>query len=242
MHAPALFEPRLDRASLQSVGFGHLADGFRPVLSRLAQGAVNAPSEFQQALANTQTRNAKLLSPCAEGFGLPLERQHVVVALVSGLLGHRRPAAVIRFVWAVIVDAIQRVRLAWDWPHVFHKGAQGCAPAFAHGNTPPTVAVKRIVGFGVTPALHPKPDSVLPRLACAVRDALFSQCIITQAATALNQTPHDQGGGNYLLGAAFASPQPEPARVFAALWSDGSQSVVFLARRDAVHNCKLSTT
>lgn len=60
--------------------------------------------------------------------------------LIRSLLLHRRPAAVVRLVVAIVVNPFQG-QFPWAFTHVVQEGSKRTPPAFAHANTASTVPV-----------------------------------------------------------------------------------------------------
>lgn len=155
---------------------------------------------------------------------------------VSCLLGARRPATVLRRVWAVVVDAVQRVLRRGPAAHIGQERGIGVAPSFAHENAAPAIApvadVIRIPAAG----FHAFPDFVLGR---RFADGAFSVSAISGRGVPAHQAAASftfvvpQKIARQLNDAspAVAPTQPSPA----ALVRHGYELIEALAGEIAMH-------
>jgi len=83
---------------------------------------------------------------------------------IARLLTLCRPAAIRRFVVAVIVDAVQRVANRRLRPHVGKEGVKTASPAIAHADTTPAVVRIAARRGGVTAGQCSTPGAIFRRL------------------------------------------------------------------------------
>lgn len=101
--------------------------------------------------------------PFGDRQGLTSHTHATVIVPVSGLLMARRPPTVLRGVWAIIVDPIDRVLRRGARPHVGIEGLEGVAPAVTDRDASATVAgVGLVVGVS-TPLDRSLPGSIFRR-------------------------------------------------------------------------------
>ena len=106
-------------------------------------------------------RNSGFLSYGYERLCRAVVNNVDVVALVDTLFFSCRPAAVLRGVWAVIIDALNAVFGARSTPHVGKELIERLLPAIANKNSTPAVIFVRLIR-GVAAALsHVHPAYVL---------------------------------------------------------------------------------
>ena len=85
-------------------------------------------------------------------------------ATVDGLLGGGGPSAIAGSVWAIAVDAINRMARGWLRPHVAQKRGITRAPLIANGNPERAVLAKCFVVDGVAAGLHAAPAAIFRRV------------------------------------------------------------------------------
>jgi hypothetical protein len=126
-----------------------------------------------KSVASIQTRkqsaagNARNSRPFSDGSRLALHRVISTNTSVAHLNRSSGPAAVIRRVWTVVVDAVERHLRPW-LAHV-SKEVLELRPTLAdRDSTPSVVAEEAIVGVGA-PLPHPVPNTMHPTAAHAVR-------------------------------------------------------------------------
>ena len=108
--------------------------------------------------------------PFTNSTRLSTERQIVVAARIVVLFCACRPAAIARFVVAVVVRvAINGMRFGWARTHVSIESREVLAPCSTNCDTPRSVLLKRVAGRIVTASFHGLPNPVLRRLRFIVR-------------------------------------------------------------------------
>lgn len=78
-------------------------------------------------------------SPLSDVHGSSIKGDMPVVSLVIGLLSITRPSAVIRRIWAVVVDALNG-KAVWAWPHISQEVFKRLLPAVTNRNTASSVS------------------------------------------------------------------------------------------------------
>src|SRR6266536_6080245 len=129
----------------------------------LRQCAFDAPAKTKARLYGV-TGKPQLFCPFREGLRPALIRQDMVARLVTGLLFIRSPAAVLRTVWTVIVDAVNRVIRRWI-AHIGKENLEGFLPALADRYASPTVLRPLLVARIEAAREHSSPCGVCPGVA-----------------------------------------------------------------------------
>lgn len=151
---------------------------------RSRQGGLNAPATLQ-AKADHARSGSDVLRPFARGSGSSVERDGGVGARVLALFASCGPAAIVRRVRAVVVDALNRVLVGWSWPHIGQKSLKAIEPSSAHGDASAAVVLEPFV-TGVYAALPCcRPHGIFRHQSVANFQAQGgSQSFNTKAATA----------------------------------------------------------
>lgn len=126
--------------------------------------------------------------------GMTVEGIEPGAALVFALCSGSRPAAIRRFVMAVVVDTVDRMLWRRPWPHIREKIRERRAPAIAYTDATRTVALKVFSAREQTPCFHQSPDEIFWCSRSAVRrescaDDLFVQATARQRASAFEVIP-----------------------------------------------------
>ncbi len=150
------------------------------------------------------------LAPLRKALGLSIERQNAVTTTIARLFMRGRPAAVVRFVVTIIVDAVNAVLARWSRPHILIKHLEGM-PAVAHFNSSPTVT--EILGTRSTVASpdHAMPDEVFRKRTQAIRSMSLRCFISLKTSTALRVTITKTLPRNCAFHATLASTHPHGA-------------------------------
>src|SRR5262252_88881 len=103
----------------------------------------------------------ELVGPVFHAPGFPLPRHPKCIAagtLVTSLFGAIRPAAILRCVRAIVIDAVNRVALRWPWPHVSQEIRKRLAPTVTDCDAATAISVEAImVRIGATlDHVHPR--------------------------------------------------------------------------------------
>ena len=109
------------------------------------------PAKFQ-ALVNPAPINAERFRPFGKRLGLAERLNEYAVALVSSLFRWRGPAAVIRAVVGIYVNAVNRVGASWRDSHISKEGLK-FVPLLANLDSASTI-VWVILAAGIVAALH----------------------------------------------------------------------------------------
>lgn len=91
-----------------------------------------------------------------------------VSARVVGLLDSCRPSAVLRGIWAVIVNSVYRVAVTRPATHIRDKRIERVCPSVAHVYASSAVVHEALVVRVAAPFAHDLPDAVFGNLAHAV--------------------------------------------------------------------------
>ena len=119
----------------------------------------NRPAQINDPLIEDRARYFKLLRPFADGFCNAVVGCKLCAASIGNLLQFGCPPAIFWAVWAVIVNSVNRVLLAWRLSHVGNKVLKRL-PSIANVN--PSAAILRVVhGLRVfAPVFHARPNAV----------------------------------------------------------------------------------
>lgn len=122
--------------------------------------------------------------PLGSGQGLTVMSQYAAISLVATLFNCCCPAAVSRFIVAIVVYPLQAVRWRWLPPHIREKVVKRLLPSFAHFYA--STAVVFVVGtlWVVTSLIHGVPCVVL----LGVTHAMSPTSISTTMVFLLNTT------------------------------------------------------
>ena len=143
---------------------------------RPAECFLNAPSPVEPCVYG-EGSNAKVFSPFRDCHGFSIVGKTCHVPLVSGLRDNRSPAAVFGAVVSIVINAVNRVMLAWSRPHIFVKGEE-VVPSFANSNPSAAIVfVLMVIGIVAAP-FHVSPVIVLRRIAQAVSGSVLF-CLVT---------------------------------------------------------------
>lgn len=148
------------------------------------------------------TRHINFSSPLSNRLAAVIERDSDGVASVIRLLPCGCPAAISRFIVAVVVDAVKRVTATRSQPHVVVEVFKRVSPTVTNlDTTAAIIGVARITLVG-TPRNQPVPRFVL---GCSCQ-AMLPFMMVTSATSCF---PGDQARRGYgLLVAALAAAQP----------------------------------
>lgn len=128
---------------------------------------------------------------------------------VVGLFGIRRPLAVVRRVWAVVVDAFEAVVRPRPRTHVSKECCKAVLPPIAYSNPAPSISLKGAV-LGVIAALfHSHPCVVFGRVRAAVCGDRFHELLAAVASARLRfaRTQELACSGDFDPAIAAAEPQ-----------------------------------
>ena len=159
-----------------------------------AQGGAQRHSGIEAALERARP-HVVLTRPFRYGETLTLQLQKALAPVVA-LLKRCRPSAILRAIWSVVVDAIQRVLGRWLRPHVGQEGLKASLPPSAHRNTtaaPFFVAMMRApeaTGLQVAPRVVFRRSSIAPASVAVLQVGLSGQVGMQAAATLRGARSH----------------------------------------------------
>lgn len=137
----------------------------RPLAGRHCLGResdLRRPAHPDQAGVQRPVAHAEFLCPLGDGLRTPLIGHHAVPARVIHLIALRNPAAVIRRVRTVTVNALNRQAVPVRGTHVVDKSVEH-PPALAHLDSAAAI-VRPVVGIRIRAAVpHVAEDHVKPR-------------------------------------------------------------------------------
>lgn len=122
----------------------------------------NAPAKSLDPLRNGCVAQARFFCPVHDRLRFAHVGQKHVALLVSVLRPLGCPVAIVRAVWAVVVDAVKRVIIAWPWSHVGQKSIKRI-PAITNKYPASAVTVESWMGFAPASVSHVHPCPVFRR-------------------------------------------------------------------------------
>lgn len=172
------------------------------------------PSAFADSLTDDGIRDASSPTPFGNRERESFVRQQMARPLVLLLLAVRRPAAVLRAVMTVIVDAVNGVCVTRSATHVSNKSRKRFAPSVAHCNSTTAVVGELFVSRAETAAAHRLPHPILGYFAQPVLRGCRNGTLQTVAA-ARNRSPGAKrlcGYGSSDATVAFTQPVKDALR------------------------------
>jgi hypothetical protein len=151
-------------------------------LERHSQGAFWCPTTRVNPAEGRMAIDAQSPTPLRKRLCNAVERHSSGIGLVVRLFNRRRPLAVFRRVWAVIVPALKRVLGAWAKSHVGDEILKTLPPSLADHY--PASAIARM-GLDVTSFAHRPPNAPFGRMAQTVRRVALGCPVALKAATGL---------------------------------------------------------
>ena len=101
------------------------------------------------------------LSPLCYRHALSPQRKNAAFSSVSGLFLSAGPAAVLRRVAFLIVDAVNRMLRGGTPTHIFKERLEGISPALTHRNAAAAVSAVAAIVLIVTTLNHTNPNPIL---------------------------------------------------------------------------------
>lgn len=170
------------------------------------QCAFNRPSATQSRVQGGGG-NAYFLAPGGDAHGFAVVRQQSVLSCVASLLYAGGPAAICRFIASAVVNTINRVAVAWAWPHIFVKGFKR-RPPFAHRDaTSPVTVIGWVSDIAATLA-HRFPNAVFRCPAKSVRGVRGDDGIPLEASATPRRATANIASLNSANGTALAHANP----------------------------------
>jgi hypothetical protein len=212
-------------------------------MKRCAIVSANYRQPFVEAPVYRAWPDIKQASPLSHSPCLAVvSRRARCVAPVVTLFSWQRPAAVMRRVMAVVVDAIQLVLLGWLPAHVGKEAREIDAPLIAHSNPAPTpigvAAVRRVE----TAAAHIAPGFIFRAAAGSrlvpVDGVTRTSSLSDQAAAATGYAAAHVVPGNRFDAPAVAATYPErSSRVLWGAMQDKEPAETLARKVDHSHDC-----
>lgn len=161
------------------------------------------------------------------------------VSPIIALLDCRRPPAVVRRVWAVVVDAIKCVAIGAR-PHVREEVLVAVAPAVAHRDATASPVLIPSMGDVEAPSPQVAPALVFRRAAAARLVSMFcraeSNFLVLEAAATLRGARSKMLRSNAFNGAAIAATQPIlHAAAWRGLWNNNQATEPLLTKIHQLH-------
>jgi len=189
------------------VAIGLFAESLKKWLALLSPirwqgyGVLDRPAMFKSQSDQVSIR-PKVARPLSNSFSDSIECQPSIVTPIIGILFRCDPAAIIRRIWAIVVNAI-KLGTWWFGSHVGVEIDKGLCPSFADCDASRTVSSITGTRHARTSIAHRVPGVEFPRIGHSVKSAF---------AAAVGCSSVRQVIGPYqALCAAFASAQPFPA-------------------------------
>lgn len=184
----------------------------RLLLTRLwswQKGAFDGPAHFQTSL-NPIRFDSEFSSPIGHALCPPVERKQSRSGVVSQLQSGTSPSTVVRRVWAVVVNAINR-HTGWTRTHISKKVCEAVFPPLADGDSSRAVSYESITSRVEAPRFHVSPDPIL----ASWKDCASSACAAARGLT----DPHQISGRHHYYSSAIATALPNHVVVVVALIS-----------------------
>lgn len=108
----------------------------------------------------------------------------VFCSAIVGLLRRCRPSTIVRRIWTVIVDAVQRAS-AWPMSHVSQERGEIVSPSFAHHDAATAVQCVLAVALFVASTFGVLPRVIFLRVALPVLGEVFHDALEFQTAATL---------------------------------------------------------
>lgn len=156
---------------------------------------------------------------------LPLVFHPVIPACVVGLFSARRPTAVLRRIWAFVVDAVNGVMARWARSHILIECREVVPPSLTDANASPAIPLVVLGVSVVATRVHPAPAGIFRRFLHAM--LVVDRCDLLSQQTPATTRPAQQAVDVDFSGrATFAHARPVvPAR----RWAIHRQSAELLA-------------
>lgn len=133
-------------------------------------------------MTDQRVANASAEAPIRDCQCLVVHRETPISARVPRLFAGSRPAAVVRGIGSVIVDALQAVERAaarssngiWTWTHVGVERLKGLLPSFTECNASASVVAPRLIAWVGARLADAQPHHVLRRSRSCRRHSVSS--------------------------------------------------------------------
>lgn len=186
------------------------------LLHWLAQGVGWSPAKAK-AVIDCYVRNSGSLRPLGHGKRQAAGGEFYRLSAVANLLSRSRPAAVLRAVIAVVVNAVDRVLGTWLRPHVGKEVLKRFQPSLADCDASTAVAGEFVVVSAVASAIDRLPARMLRSPSHAV-SAFALTCPLCLPASARLGVPTAEMCAEYSrFFSALTKADPSRFSVFAVL-------------------------
>jgi hypothetical protein len=132
----------------------------------------------------------------------------MIPSCIIALFTFCNPATILFRIWAIIVDAIQRMLWGRAWPHVGVELSKRLTPCGTNGNPPSPVMFKVFPGRHIASLFHVGPDTVFGKAPHAMSASPGHTEIFHQASTTASVTSSQAMGFGNESGSAFTPTQP----------------------------------
>ncbi len=162
----------------------------------LGQDAFDRPAKVDSILESS-SMDTHSFGPLGNAKAFAVECQYRLRATVAGLFLACRPAAIVRRVVAVVIAAVDLVRLRRAFSHVVQKRLKRFTPTIAYRNASTAVARVADVARRFASPNHRTPTLVCRRFVHAVGSATLGCDFAMKAATALfGPSPQNRAVGS----------------------------------------------
>ncbi len=131
-----------------------------------------------------------MVGPFFKGFTFSVMRDVSAACRMLVLLLACGPSAVVKFVVAIVINAVNRVLWSWSRPHIIKKRLKRVSPLVAHRDASPAIMTISGVVRVATSKFHALPGTILVRAISSVGSNLIS----VQASTATSMAACKPGG------------------------------------------------
>jgi hypothetical protein len=129
-----------------------------PTTLRLRDGAFIAPTEITYPSASQSVKLCfASVTPLRKCFRFAMYRNQPIHASVVYLLGPSGPSAILFAVWAIVINAINRMIVGRWFSHVSIEVLKRLSPSVANTNTATTVILKRTITWSIASVQHMNP-------------------------------------------------------------------------------------
>lgn len=183
---------------------------FRQFSWRYGHSLLDCPAPYLDAPLNHSRRPSEMTTPLIVSHGLAVPCDSQVVSSIVRLLKWRSPTAIFWAVWAVAVNAIQRVSI-WAWPHVGKKRLKALSPSIADGDAERAVSAITFGRLAQASLLNPRPYDPLRRSGFSMSRGAKALEFAVKATATFGVAILEMGSTYYALLSAVASASPECA-------------------------------
>jgi len=177
-------------------------------MDRFSQSTFDGPAVCPYAFPESVRRDAAFFGPFHKKFRLSSERQVSVAATVATLFRSCGPAAIVRFVIAIVVDAVKLMLWGRPIPHVLVESQERRTPAVADSNASSAVTGICWVSGVAAPTNQALPYLVFWRVRLSVSCGRIAGLLAMKTPAALRLTIAETASQNSLLCSALTAAHP----------------------------------